>query len=330
MDIITQGLLGSTLAQSVANKKETCIAVVIGFIAGLLADADVLIRSSSDSLLSIEYHRHFTHSVFFIPLGALLAACVLFPFLRRRISFRRLYIFSLSGYSLSGFLDLCTSYGTYFFWPLRNDRLALNIISILDPVFSAILLLAIVLCVVRRSAFFARAGLILAACYLCIAYAQMQRATSLAESLAAKRGHHYERMLVKPTIFNLLVWRSIYESAGRFYIDAIRVGLSDKIYPGKSIRKFDLAIDLPALNKASVLYRDIQRFDKFSAAYLAWSPEQAAVLGDMRYAILPNGLRPLWGIKINVERPEEHARYQTFREVSEQDKQGFWAMLSGK
>ncbi len=330
MDIVTQGLLGATLAQSAADKDETRIAVVIGFVAGLLADADALIRSPSDSLLTIEYHRHFTHSVFFIPIGALLAALLLLPLLRRRISFARLYLFSLLGYSLSGFLDLCTSYGTYFFWPLLDERLAFNIISILDPVFSAILLLAIVLCLVKRRAFFARAGLALAAGYLFCGYVQMERARAVAEGLANERGHPYARMLVKPTIFNLLLWRAVYESDGYFYVDAIRVGLSDKIYPGKAIRKFELERDLPTLNKASVLYRDIQRFDKFSDSYLAWSPEQASTLGDMRYAMLPNGLRPLWGIRVDAARPDEHARYQTFRGITKEDRQGFWKMLSGK
>jgi len=60
------------------------------FFAGLLADSDVLIHSSSDPLLTIEYHRHFTHSVFFVPIGVLLAAAVLFPFFVK--------IFLLSGF----------------------------------------------------------------------------------------------------------------------------------------------------------------------------------------------------------------------------------------
>ena len=42
MDILTQGLLGATVAQSGSRKSETKIATIIGFLAGLLADADVL------------------------------------------------------------------------------------------------------------------------------------------------------------------------------------------------------------------------------------------------------------------------------------------------
>ena len=70
MDVITQGLLGGVVAQSVADRNEKKRATLIGVFSGLLADADILIRSSDDPLLNIEFHRHFTHSLFFVPFGA--------------------------------------------------------------------------------------------------------------------------------------------------------------------------------------------------------------------------------------------------------------------
>ncbi len=77
MDIVTQGLLGATLAQSAASQQKLRVATVVGFASGLLADADTLIRSANDPLLNIEFHRHFTHSLIFIPVGGLLAALIL-------------------------------------------------------------------------------------------------------------------------------------------------------------------------------------------------------------------------------------------------------------
>ena len=56
MDIVTQGLLGATLAQSAAAR-DTRLATGVGFAAGLLPDADSLIRSGSDPLLFLEFHR---------------------------------------------------------------------------------------------------------------------------------------------------------------------------------------------------------------------------------------------------------------------------------
>lgn len=63
MDSVTQGLFGAVMAQAGAKPAEIKQATVIGFIAPLLADADVLIRSSTDALLTLQYHRHFTHSL---------------------------------------------------------------------------------------------------------------------------------------------------------------------------------------------------------------------------------------------------------------------------
>ena len=54
MDVLTQGLVGGVLAQSLATKNEKKIATLGSIGAGLLADADILIRSPTDSLLNIE------------------------------------------------------------------------------------------------------------------------------------------------------------------------------------------------------------------------------------------------------------------------------------
>jgi inner membrane protein len=78
MDPITQGVLGASLPQSAARRSEVAIAGLLGFLAGMSADLDVLIRSSTDPLLFLEYHRQFTHSLVFIPLGGLICSLVLY------------------------------------------------------------------------------------------------------------------------------------------------------------------------------------------------------------------------------------------------------------
>ena len=42
----------------------------IGFLSGLAPDLDIFIRSESDPLLFLEFHRQFTHSLIFIPFVA--------------------------------------------------------------------------------------------------------------------------------------------------------------------------------------------------------------------------------------------------------------------
>ena len=329
MDILTQGLVGGVLAQSLARKNERKIATLVGVVAGLLADADILIRSSSDPLLNIEYHRHFTHSLVFIPVGAAIAMLLLWPFVRRHLSAGRLYLFSLAGYSMSGALDAFTSYGTHLFWPFSDERVALNIISIVDPVFTLILLVTLLTGLQLGQRKVAFAGLFLCMMYLGMGFVQLQRAGQVAEDLRDKRGHLAMQSVVKPTLANLVLWRSVYIHEDRIHVDAIRVGLFDavRVFEGESVARFSLDRDLPQLDESSVLYADIVRFLSFSDGYVALDPMQANVLGDIRYSMLPVSARPLWGIVIDPDKPQVHADYRFFRDSGPSVRETFLNLL---
>ncbi len=332
MDLLTQGLLGASLAQAGAQKNEIRIATGVGFFAGLLADADILIQSSNDPLLTVEFHRHFTHSIFFVPFGGFIAALILWPLLRRQLSFTRLYLFCFLGYCLSGALDALTSYGTHLFWPVSEARVAFNIISVIDPIFTLILLIAVAYACKKDVVFAARAGLVVAGAYLLFGWVQLQRAEATAVALADSRGHVTERLLVKPTLANLVLWRSIYETEGKFYVDAIRVGLfsEPRIYPGESIKKFMIEQHFDQFSRDSVLAKDISRFTIFSGGFVATQPEHPNLLIDVRYSNLPTTIAPLWGIEMDLHDPNQHALYRLFRDASEETRQKFLAYLMGQ
>jgi len=331
MDILTQSLLGGVLAQSVAGKDENKRAALVGVVAGLLADADILISSSNDPLLNIEYHRHFSHSLLFIPFGAAIAFLLLRPFMRWYLSPKRLYIYCLAGYSMSGLLDACTSYGTHLLWPFSDERIAWNIISIIDPVFTVLLFVTLVLGLRIKRWRVAVTGLVLSLMYLGLGFVQLQRAQDMTHALVSARQHTAEQLLVKPTLGNLLLWRSVYIHDDRIYVDAVRVGLvsNSQIYEGESVLHFKQERDLPDLDHTSALHDDIQRFVTFSDGFVAFDPGQENVLGDIRYSMLPNNTKPLWGIVINSEQPEVHADYRFFRDGRKSVRQTFVNMLLG-
>ncbi|MBF0444509.1 MAG: metal-dependent hydrolase, partial [Magnetococcales bacterium] len=56
MDIVTQGIIGALAAQAIADEKNSRRATWIGFFAGLPADADILISSQTDPLLTLDFH----------------------------------------------------------------------------------------------------------------------------------------------------------------------------------------------------------------------------------------------------------------------------------
>lgn len=329
MDIVTQGLLGAVAAQVVSRPGQLRAAAAIGMFAALLPDADVLIRSAEDPLLTLAYHRHFSHSLIFVPFGALLVALCCWPFARRSpISFARVYGYALAGCATAGVLDACTSYGTHLFWPFSDTPVALSIIAIVDPVFSGVLLVFGGLGWLLRRRYLAVIGLLLALSYLALGVVQHQRALNLAEALAVERGLEPDRILVKPTLANLVLWRSVLQVDDRAYVDALRVGLDTRVYPGAQANL--LKPQQQGLPGDSRAHRDLERFYQFSDGWLVRHPERPHLYGDLRFALLPNSAVPLWGIELDPSEPERAPRWVTLREMSPSLRHCFMAMLQGK
>jgi inner membrane protein len=234
------------------------------------------------------------------------------------------------GYSLSGVLDACTSYGTHLLWPLGGERIAWNLIAIVDPLFTLALLTAIVVAMLKRMPRAAWIGLAFAGAYMTLGSVQIQRTETLIRDLAAERGHDIQRLLIKPTMANQILRRTIYEADGAFHVDAVRVGLSShRIYEGGSTQRIVPERDLGALPRDSTAYMDAKRFERFSDGYTQWHPTLPDVLGDVRYSMSPTGLVPLWGVEIDRDRPDEHVRYLFFRELSRERRGLFVDMLVG-
>ncbi len=330
MDLLTQSLLGSAMAQSAAAPDKIRKAAIIGLLAGLSADLDILIRSSQDPLLNLEFHRHFTHSIFFIPVAALLLSALLWPLFRRHLSWSQVFLFALLGYSLSGFIDACTSYGTSLLWPLSDERISFSIIAIVDPVFTLLLIAGIGISLKSRRHKYVRVFILLAACYLLLGLLQNHRVKTLTEEFAIQQGHMPQQLLVKPTLGNLFLWRTIYLHQGQYHINAFRVNPvtgNGNVIPGETIAQFkpwdhELPIDMD-----STIQSDIDRFAFFSDNYLALHPELPDRIIDVRFANLPHRIFPLWGIHYDLTQPKQHVSYEFYRSSDRQTRQTFMHML---
>lgn len=332
MDPLTQGTLGASLPQAASSGRQAATAGLLGFFAGMAADLDVLIRSGTDPLLFLEYHRQFTHALVFIPVGGLLCALVLHGLLGRRrgLSFRQSLLFCTLGYATHALLDACTTYGTMLFWPFSDARIAWNTISIIDPLFTLPLLLAVVMAARRRNAAWARVGLAWAVVYMGLGLVQRDAAEEMGYALAAQRGHAPLRLEAKPSFANILVWKVVYETGDRFYVDAVRTGLSPRVYPGDSVLKLDLERDMPWLDLESQQARDIERFRWFSNGYVARDPHNHRRIIDIRYSMVPNEVDALWSIEIRPDAGRaEHAAYLVHRDAGPQRGARVWGMLTG-
>ena len=205
MDPISQGAVGATFAQSVADRERLRAYAVFGALAGMAPDLDVFIQSSSDPLLFLEYHRHFTHSLVFIPVGALIVAAALYRLWRHPLTFKQAYLAALVGYATHGLLDACTSYGTQLWWPFSDARIAWNNVSVVDPLLTLPLLSLLVAAIIRKSRRLSLAGICWVALYLGMGVVQHDRAYAVAEQAALAQGHTPNRLTVKPGFANIIV-----------------------------------------------------------------------------------------------------------------------------
>ena len=152
------------------------------------------------------------------------------------------------------------------------------------------------------------------------------------KALAEERGHHASMAIVKPTLGNTLLWRSIYRHDDRYFVDAIRANpFGDiRLYPGQSIAAFP-STNVDALPETYAPYwEDISRFSRLSSGYLVLHPKDSNVIGDIRYAMLPTSTEPLWGIRLDLESPGTGIEEATFRQLNDDDRQQFIEMLFGK
>lgn len=337
MDPLTQGALGAAAAMAVAPSDDQRRALVVGFLAGMAPDLDALIRSSSDPLLFLDYHRHFTHSFAFVPVGGVLVAGAIAGIdrLTRRAPrpWKQTVLYATVGWGTHGLLDACTSYGTSLFWPFSGARVAWQTISIIDPLVTVPLLLGIAIGALR-SRVGARIGLGLALLWLTVGFVQRESAKSLQAQLAAQRGHTVEAGTVKPGFANLIAWRSIYLHEGAYFMDGLRPGLfgPPRVYDGATVPQVNPA-DLDAVLGPDTLARgDVDRFHRFSMGWIGWHPTDPSLLADVRYAMVPDGTTPLWGVRIDPDRPTNV--HLDFVEVqtppTEPEKARFADMLRGR
>ena len=122
-------------------------------------------------------------------------------------------------------------------------------------------------------------------------FIQYERTYSAAAELAQSRGHNPERLTLKPSFGNLILWKSIYQNENKFYVDAIRTVQSTMICPGESIEEFNYEKHLPDLKKDTQQAIDIERFRWFAQDYLGFVDDNNLVV-DIRYSNIP-------GIKLN-------------------------------
>lgn len=211
MDSVSQLVLGAAVAAACVPARHRRKAP--GAALGTMPDLDVLI-DYGDAVSNMTFHRGFSHSLFVLPIVALL----LWAALRRvwapvREAPARWWWAIVLPLVTHPLLDAFTVYGTQLFWPLTTPPVMGGSLFIIDPLYTVPLLVAVLVAAlageVRRGGVAVMVGLVLSTGYAGWSLVAQQRVDAIAAESLRGTPHAEAPRLVVAMPFTTLAWRVV-------------------------------------------------------------------------------------------------------------------------
>ena len=188
MDTVTHGLTGWLVARALPDEwkgKHPATATAVVVLGSVLPDADNAV-SLLGSERYLRINRGLSHSLLGISVSSLVVA-LLFARFGKWKDAKRLFLLALVGQGSHIVLDLLNAYGTQILQPFSDARLSLDLLFVVDLLFSGIVVAGIALSRGGRAGR-ARAALVSLAVYVGIAALLHGRAVDLVRDAAVRSG----------------------------------------------------------------------------------------------------------------------------------------------
>jgi len=223
MDSITQVAIGCAIGEVCLGRQIGNRAILWGGLIGTLPDLDVLFNPLFDEVTKLTWHRGYSHSILINLVAAPLLAWLMHRLYRDRTEFKQWLVFMLSALQAAIWIDAFTVYGTQLLQPFSDYPVGFNSISIVDPLFTLPLLIAVITALFLRRENAKRRllnGIALTFCatYLAATLGFKAHINSVAEDAFAKQGITVERSMTSPTIFNTVLWRIMGEVKDGYWV----------------------------------------------------------------------------------------------------------------
>ncbi len=302
MDPLTQGLLGASFGQALYGRALGRKALLWGALVGMAPDLDVVANPVSP-MAEWLWHRGPTHALWFGPVVGPAIGWLLWRWKGGRLrDWIGLSTVSLFTHPL---LDVFTTYGTQLLSPFSRQRFAFDAVPIIDPVYSLVLALGLVLglwwsvgtVAARRAAW---AALAVSSAYVGLGLVVNQRAEEIARSQLVAAGVREARVSAFPTLFQLPFRRVVARSG-----DEVRVGWLSLLAPRPiAWERFEAArgpqIEAARLTEEA---RVLEWFAMGEATPRIETRAGGAVveLDDLRFGFPGRPRDGLWGVRVRLD-----------------------------
>lgn len=322
MDSVTQALLGGAVAQCGFTHKLGRRATYWGMAAGIVPDLDVAVIPFTGRMGEFLWHRGPTHAFWFGPVFGALFGYGVWRWYQRRQTRQNavelppgapnpaapealfwwiaLWFAVLFTHPL---LDIFTPYGTLFFWPFSDWRVALHGVPIIDPFYSLTLIAALGLGVywrkkLLRGTVAAAIALLISTAYLFYGWHLNESAKSVVYASLSETQQAESRIAVYPTMFQVYYRRVVVQQD-----DEIRVGFMTMWKPDAPIRwetPFRSAqgpeVDALLATRQGAVFKWFA-MDEIGARILQNHTVTLVEIDDLRYGLPGRPADGLWGIR---------------------------------
>lgn len=284
MDSLTHIALGACIGELYAGKSLGKKVLIIGAAAQSIPDIDAIASLWLSPAADLLAHRGITHSFLFIiiityPLALIASRCRWFPSLPMR-TWAGLLLLELFAHL---FLDAFNAYGTAWFAPFSQYRVAFHSLFVADPLFTIPIVMSFIFLIFlpsihRMRMKLAKAAIIISTCYLLLSLINKQLINvSLKQNLASQQ-ISYQKYFSTPTPFNILLWYIVVETDEGFHIGYRSI--FDK--PGNITFQF-FSRNKMLLNTISN-HKDLKYLKRFSEGYYSINFYKGElVFNDLRF-----------------------------------------------
>jgi inner membrane protein len=224
MDSLTQVALGAVVGEMALGRKLGWKAAAWGAFFGTLPDLDVIALPFLDPAAGIRWHRGWSHAILVFTLASILLGPLLARFHRERgVTGREMGWLVFWAWRTHVLIDCFTTYGTQIFEPFSDARVAMNLMFIVDPLFTLPLLVGLFLALRLPVRSVTRRRIPIIAVSLCTLYAGLALgmktwATYELRSQLEEQGKGGRVVQVAPGSFNIILWRGLLETEEAFHL----------------------------------------------------------------------------------------------------------------
>ena len=285
MDSLTQIVLGAAVGEAVLGKKVGNKAMLYGAIAGTIPDLDVLARFFTDTVTATEWHRGFSHSIFFSVLFAPIFGWLIWKLNPRTdANWKDWSYLMFWGLFTHPILDAFTTWGTQLFWPFKT-RLAFQSIFVIDPLYTLPFLVFVILTLFQKRTSakrrkYNRLGLIISSSYLVVTLILKGIAYRQFVNNLAAQGIDYVEMDIRPAPFSTILWTANIDIGAGYLIGNYSFFDSQAIEFTLYLQHRELLGDLETKNKVSRLINIAEGW------YTISKENKKLFFNDLRFGLL--------------------------------------------